>query len=271
MRNTLAIARKELSIYFTTPTAYAMFGGMTFICGLMFLAALGYFQQVSVQFMSFQQPQMLEHLNLTDMVVFPLLRNVGVVFLFICPFLAMRLVAEEKRNKTFELLMTTPISPWEIMLGKYAAALVLMLVAVVLIGLFPLIVSLFGNSGTMMNSGAGTGGVLDWGTVLSGLCGLLLVGSAMMAIGMFISSLTESVVVAAFVTFAILLVLWILGWQAGRLEGNSRAVLDYLTMPTHLEAFVKGAPGLKDVVYFLSFIIFFPFLTERAIEAQRWG
>jgi len=269
MRNTFAIARKELSIYFTTPTAYAMFGGMVFICGMMFLAALGYFQQISVQYMSFQQPQMLEHMNLTDMVIFPLFRNVGVIFLFICPFLSMRLVAEEKRNKTFELLLTTPISPWEIMAGKYLAALVLMLVAVGLIGLFPLIVSFFGSSGTFMK--AGEGSVLDWSTVLSGMVGLFLVGAAMMAIGMFISSLTESVVVAAFVTFAILLVLWIISWQAGRLEGNARDILDYIAMPSHLDSFVKGAPALKDLVYFLSFLVLFPFMTERAIEAQRWG
>ena len=85
MRNTLAIARKELSIYFTTPTAYAVYCGMCFIAGMMFLAALGYFQKMSMQFLSFQQPQLLEHLNLTDMVVYPLLRNVGVIFLFMVP------------------------------------------------------------------------------------------------------------------------------------------------------------------------------------------
>ena len=76
---------------------------------------------------------------------------------------------------------------------------------------------------------------------------------------------------AAFATFVVLLVLWILGWQAGRMEGNARAILDFVSMPGHLTAFVKGAPALKDLVYFLSFLIFFPFLTERAIEAQRWG
>jgi ABC-2 type transport system permease protein len=93
----------------------------------------------------------------------------------------------------------------------------------------------------------------------------------MMAIGMFISSLTESVVVAAFATFVVLLILWILGWQAGRLEGHARSILDFISMPGHLTAFVKGAPQLKDLTYFLSFLFFFPFLTERAIEAQRWG
>ena len=271
MRNTLAIARKELSIYFTTPIAYAMFGGMTFIAGMMFLAALGYFQQVSVQFMSFRQPEMLERLNLTDMVTTPLMMNVGVIFLFICPFLAMRLVAEEKRNRTFELLMTTPLRPWEIMAGKLLAALALMLVAVLLLAIFPLLVDYFGSSGTFLSSAKGTGGVLDWATVGSGLFGLFLVGAAMMAIGMFISSLTESVVLAAFATFVVLLMLWILGWQAGRMEGNARAILDFVSMPSHLTAFVKGDPALKDLVYFLSFLLFFPFLTERAIEAQRWG
>jgi ABC-2 type transport system permease protein len=271
MRNTLAISRKELSIYFTTPIAYAMFGGMTFIAGMMFLAALGYFQQLSGQFMSYRQPEMLERLNLTDMVTTPLLMNVGVIFLFICPFLAMRLVAEEKRNKTFELLMTTPVRPWEIMAGKLLAALTLMLVAVLLLAVFPLLVSAFGSSGTFMNSGAGKGAVLDWQTVFSGLFGLFLVGASMMAIGMFISSLTESVVLAAFATFVVLLVLWILGWQAGRMEGFGKSVLEFVSMPSHLSAFVKGGPALKDLCYFLSFLFFFPFLTERAIEAQRWG
>jgi ABC-2 type transport system permease protein len=269
MRNALAIAKKELSIYFTTPTAYAVFCGMTFIAGMMFLAALGYFQKMSLQFLSFQQPQLLEHLNLTDMVIYPLLRNVGVIFLFMTPFLAMRLIADEKRSRTFELLMTAPIRPFEIMLGKYLAALGLMAVAVALLALFPLIVTIFGTSGTMMNSGQGS--PVEWSTVLSGLLGLFLVGGAMMAVGMFVSSLTESVVVSALVTFVILLVLWILNWQAGRLEGAARDVLDYISMPTHLDAFAKGAPALKDLVYFLSFMILGPFFTERAIEAHRWA
>ncbi len=269
MRNALAIARKELSIYFTTPTAYAVFCGMTFIAGMMFLAALGYFQSMSLQFLSYQQPQLLEHLNLTDMVVYPLLRNVGVIFLFMTPFLAMRLVAEEKRSRTFELLMTVPIRPFEIMLGKYLAALALMAVAVGLLGLFPAIVSFFGSSGTIMSSGAGS--PIEWSTVFSGLIGLFLVGGAMMAVGLFVSSLTESVVVAALVTFVVLLVMWILNWQAGRMEGVARQVLDYLSMPTHLDAFAKGAPALKDVVYFATFMILGPFLTERAIEAHRWA
>ena len=269
MRNAVAIARKELSIYFTTPTAYAVFCGMTFIAGMMFLAALGYFQRMSMQFLSFQQPQLLDHLNLTDMVVYPLLRNVGVIFLFMTPFLSMRLIADEKRSRTFELLMTSPVRPFEIMLGKYLAAMALMAVAVILLGLFPLIVSFFGSAGTLMNSGGGS--PVEWVTVLSGLLGLFLVGAAMMAIGMFISSLTESVVVSALVTFVILLVIWILNWQAGRLEGTARDVLDYLSMPTHLDAFAKGAPALKDLVYFLSFMILGPFFTERAIEAHRWA
>jgi ABC-2 type transport system permease protein len=269
MRNALAIARKELSIYFTTPTAYAVFGGMTFIAGMMFLAALGYFQSLTMQFMSFQQTQMLEHLNLTDMVIYPLFRNVGVIFLFMAPFLSMRLIADEKRSRTFELLMTAPLRPWEIMLGKYLAALGLMLVAVLLLSLFPLLVSVFGSSGTLLNE-AGAHGPLEWSTVLSGLLGLFLVGAAMMAVGMFVSSVTESVVVAALVTFVILLVLWILNWQAGRMEGPGRAVLDYLAMPNHLDAFAKGAPSLKDLVYFLTFMFLGTFFTERAIEAQRW-
>jgi ABC-2 type transport system permease protein len=270
MRNALAIARKELSIYFTTPTAYAVFGGMTFIAGMMFLAALGYFQSLTLQFMTFQQSQMLEHLNLTDMVVYPLFRNVGVIFLFMAPFLSMRLVAEEKRNRTFELLMTAPLRPWEIMFGKYLAALGLMLVAVLLLSLFPIIVTLFGSSGTLI-SAADDHGPLEWSTVLSGLLGLFLVGGAMMAVGMFVSSVTENVVVAALVTFVILLVLWILNWQAGRMEGAGRAILDYISMPGHLDAFAKGAPALKDLVYFLTFMILGPFFTERAIEAQRWS
>ena len=269
MRNSLAIARKELSIYFTTPTAYAVFCGMTFIAGMMFLAALGYFQSMSLQFLSYQQPQLLDHLNLTDMVIYPLLRNIGVIFLFMTPFLSMRLIAEEKRSRTFELLMTAPVRPVEIMLGKYLSALALMAVAVALLGLFPVIISFFGTSGTLMNAGGGS--PVEWSTVLSGLLGLFLVGAAMMAVGMFVSSLTESVVVSALVTFVILLVIWILNWQAGRMEGAARDVLDYLSMPTHLDAFAKGAPGLKDLVYFLSFMVLGPFLTERAIEAQRWA
>lgn len=264
MRNAIAIAKKEAQIYFTTPIAYVVFFATSFIGAWFFLSLTSEFQRRSMQFMQFQAQGMLERMNLTDSVVIPLLLNMALILAFVVPFITMRLLAEERRQKTLELLMTAPIRSIDIVLGKFFAGLVILAVVIGIIAFFPIALSFFSSSMT------GSGGI-EWQTVISGLVGLFLMGAAFLAIGLFISALTDSQVVAAIITFFVLLLTWVVNWKAGDMEGAWREVMIYLSSVGHLVSFARGIVDLKDLVYFLSVIVLGLFLTHRAVEAQRWA
>lgn len=264
MRNAIAIAKKELQIYFTTPIAYVVFFATSFIGAWFFLSLTGEFQRRSMQFMEYRAQGMLEQMNLTDWVVMPLVMNMALILAFVVPFVTMRLLAEERRQQTLELLMTAPIRSVDIVLGKFLAGKIILLVVVGIVAAFPVLLSFFSSSMT-------GGGGIEWQTVLSGLLGLFLMGLAFLAIGLFISSLTDSQVVAAIITFFVLLLTWVVNWKAGDVEGAWREVLVYLSSVGHLASFARGIIDLKDLVYFLSVIVLGLFLTHRAVEAQRWA
>src|SRR5437588_9605174 len=261
MRNAIAIAKKELNIYFATPIAYVMFTLFVVIGSYFFLRLLGAYEQASMAYMRFQQPEMMNRLNFQDAIFRNLFGNLGVILIFIIPFLTMRLVAEEKRQKTMELLYTTPITPGDIVWGKYLAAIAILVCTLGLTLLYPVLVQLVAKD---------QNGV-EWRSILLGYAGLFLLGAAYMALGLFISSLTESQVVAALITFVVLLMTWIIGWTAQETEGAMREFVQYLSSVTHLDSFSRGTVDLKDLVYFLSICALGLFATHRAIEAHRWS
>ena len=262
MRNSIAIAKKELYLYFTTPIAYVAFFATSFIGAWFFLSLTSSFQRQSMQFVQFQAQQMLERMNLTDMVAAPLLVNMGLILTFVIPFLSMRLFAEERRQKTMELLMTAPVRSSEIVFGKFLSALVVLAVGIAIVAAFPALLSVFGS---------GAGGAIEWQTVGAGLAGLFLCGAAFLAIGLFVSSLTDSQVVAALITFFVLLLTWMISWKAAEAEGVWRDVILHASSVTHLVQFARGIVDLSDVVYFLSVIVLGLFLTHRAVESRRWA
>lgn len=261
MRNSIAIARKELNIYFATPIAYVMFTLFVVIGSYFFLRLLGAYQAASLQYMRFNAPELMNRLNFQDAIFRNLFGNLGVILIFIVPFLTMRLLAEEKRTKTIELLYTTPLSPGDIVFGKYLAAVVILLCALGLTLLYPVLLQLL----------AGDGSGVEWRSIATGYLGLFLLGAAYMALGLFVSSLTESQVVAALITFVLLLMTWIIGWAAQETEGVARDVVVYLSSVSHLDTFSRGVLDLKDLVYFLSVIVLGLFATHRAVEAHRWS
>jgi ABC-2 type transport system permease protein len=266
MRNVLAIARKELNVYFTTPIAYVVFAAMTFFASYFFIAAVKQFLEASM--MAMQMPQYADpsRLNLTDFVIAPVVFNMGIFFAFVTPLVSMRLIAEERRQRTFELLMTTPVRPLEIVLGKYLGGLVIMGVTVGLLMLLPMILDFFAAS-----SGTGGSGGIEWQTTFAAYFGLFLWTAAALALGLFVSALTDSQAVAAIISILLLLLLWLASWMAGGAEGVTRDVLSYLSASQHLVNFVRGVFELKDLVYYLSWIVLAIFLTHRAVEAQRWA
>lgn len=260
MRATLAIARKELNVAFTTPVAWAMFGAVVFFTALWFNGLLDLYRLYTTQAVQLQNPELLARLSLTELMG-QLLGTVAVFLVIAAPFLSMRLLAEETQRRTLELLLTAPVRPFQIVLGKYLAALVLVGVSVALVAVFPALLSALGR---------GAGG-LEWETVGAGLLGLFLLGAMAMAVGLFFSSLTDSVVVAALVSLVVLLGLWFAPVMAVGKEGLAKDLAAALSAQEHLVAFTRGRLELADVLYYLSFVVLGLFLSERAVEARRWG
>jgi ABC-2 type transport system permease protein len=237
---------------------------VAFFSAQFFNGALDAWRFLTLRATQFQQPEMLDQLNLTDLVVGRLFGSIGVFLVIAAPFLSMRLVAEEKRARTFELLLTSPVRPFEIVAGKYLAALAMVGLCVAIVAMFPLLLAAYGE-------GASGGSAVEWQTVGTGLLGLFLLGAMAMAVGMFVSALTESVVVAALVSLVVLLALWVVTIFTIGVEGPLRELTAGLSASEHLSSFLSGRIELKDVVYYLSFVVLGLYLTDRAIEAHRWS
>jgi ABC-2 type transport system permease protein len=264
MRNILAIAGKDARVYLTTWTSYILFGGFVLITAFFFAVLVGQYQMMSLQSMQTQQPWMLEQMNLTDLVMGNIFRNISVFFLFLLPILTMRLIAEERKGKTLELLMTAPVRPIEIVLGKYLAAVAIMAIMLGLTLVFPLLLQIYGGTA---HAGQGP---LDWSTILVGYLGMFLLGAAFLAIGLFASSVTESQIVAVIVSFALLLIFFVIGYSSASGEGFWRSALEYVSITNHLENFIRGIIKLQSIVYYLSLVFVGLFLSYRVVEAQRW-
>ena len=263
MRNTLAICGKETRVYLTTWTSYVLFAAFMLITAFFFQRFVIEFQFRSLQFMQMQAQNMIDQLNLTDLVMVPVFLNVVVFFLFMLPIMTMRLVAEERRNKTLELLMTSPVRPWEIVAGKYLAALLIMGIMLALTVLFPVLLNQFGATSLGDNP-------LDWRTVAVSYVGMALLGAAFVAVGLFASSVSESQIVAVLVSFAVLLMFYVIGFASRGEEGFWAQLFTYLSIHTHLEGFMRGLIRLQDVIYFTSLAFMGLFFSFRMIEAQRW-
>jgi len=252
--NVLAIFKREVRTYFTSPIAYALLTIFAIICGFMFTSILAQFQRASFQ--SAMNPSMAQGMNATEWVVRPLLRNVAVILLFLMPIVTMRLLAEERRTGTLELLFTFPIRDVELLGGKFLAALAIFLVMLAL----PLINIL------MLASLA----PLEWQAIGVAFAGLMLLGMTFLAIGLFCSSLTENQIVAAVLTFGAALLFWIIDWSADSTGGTLGQVLNHLSIIRHFDSFQRGVIESKDLIFYLNFTIFGLFLTMRAVESHRW-
>lgn len=264
MRNIIAIARKELGIYFTTPLPYALFAVATIAMGVFLVGVVQKFQEMTVLAMRMPQYFDITKVNLTELVVMPFLSQAGLLLVFISPFLSMRLIAEERRQRTIELLMTAPVRSVEIVLGKYLAGFLILAMAVALTFLSPVMLERFavGSDG---QSG------IDWSTVRVAFLGLMLWAMAAMAVGLFVSALTDSQAVASIVTLLFLVLVWCCGWIGQGGEGVLSSALTYMGVPGHLDAFMNGLVRLEDITYFLSFVVLGLFLAHRAVEGHRWA
>jgi len=195
-------------------------------------------------------------MDVNEWVIRPVLMNVSVIGLFLIPMITMRLFAEEKRSGTIELLATSPVRDFEIILGKWFAALLMYIAILAVSALNILILFAYGSP--------------DWRPLLVGYFGLILQGGCLLAIGTFISTTTRNQIIAGVGTFAICLLLWVLDWVTAFETTATSKVLSYLSVVTHFEPFSKGVLDSKDIIFYFSVIVFGLFLTARSMESLRW-
>jgi ABC-2 type transport system permease protein len=231
-----AVVRKELYSYLVSPMAYVVAAVFLLINGFIFFLILQN---------GFAQP------NLQ-----PLLPTTAFLLLLVIPVLTMRLLAEERGTGTVELLMTFPLTDTQVVLGKYLATMVVYVLMLVPTLAYVVVLKVYGNS--------------EWGPLITAYLGLILLGGAFVAVGMFSSSLARNQIVAGVVGIGILLLLWVLGAAAGVLGPRLSGVLSYLSLSDHFQNFGQGVIELKDVVFYLSFIVGALFLTVRIFESARW-
>ena len=248
-----AIVRKEWQHYFGSPIAYAALFTWNMLFSVFFMFALNYFLEASMG-PGGRGPKP----NINEWIFRPTLMNMAIVALFVAPMLTMRLFAEEQRQGTWELLATSPISDWQIVLGKFFGA--------VSIYVLMIATSLLNFAAVFIYADPRP----EWKPVLTGALALLLMGSCFIALGGFLSTLTRNQIVAGILSFCLFLAIWTLGWLDNPTASAPMRALGYLGVTNHMEDMVKGVIDTKDVIFYLSFIGFGLFLTQQSVESRRW-
>ena len=236
IRNLMAVTRRETKAYFTMPSAY--------VVGAMFLILTGVFFVFDID-----QP-------FAEAGVRGLIDWASFFLIFLAPLLTMRLLAEEQKLGTLELLLTSPVREWEVVLGKYIASLIMLLAILAVTSYYVILMYIFGTP--------------DSGPVLSAYLGLILYGAAALSIGLLGSSLSSNQIVAAVVGTAVLLFFSFINRVSTVIEGAPASFLDALSMESRLADFTRGIIDTSHVIYFLSLIAIFVFITIRALETRRW-
>lgn len=254
MKNSWIIAKRDLGSFFNSPIFYVITTVFLIIYSYIFVNILSFFSMQSMQSGQFQQMGIA--LNINEMVIEPSFQNMAVVLLLIIPIITMRSFAEEKKSKTFRLLLSSPVHLKEIIWGKFLACMIVITVMV--------LISSYSIGFLFMI------GEPDIGPVLTGYLGILLTAGCYVSIGIFASSLTENQIVAAVITFGFSLFMWVIGWGAQTANSTTGQVLQYLSVIEHMDRFLKGMIETSDLAYYLSFIIFGLFLCYRTLDSNRW-
>lgn len=243
MRNIWTIAKREFNHYFVSPVAYAVAFALLLVLGGIFAIN---FAQVAISGGSPQVEQWVFGPFVT-------------LAIFLVPGVTMRLLSEEQRSGTMELLMTAPLREWELIIGKWLAAMAFMTVMLFLTLFYFVITNAFTTPG------------LDWGVAFAAYVGFILLLGALLAVGLFISSLFTNQIAAFFTTAGVILILWIIGLFVQNQTGVVADVINYIDLSGHFyDNFVDGKIDLSDVTYFVSAIVLFLFLAARVVESRRW-
>ena len=266
MRHVATIAGRELRSYFVSPVAYAVLALFAVIGGFLFLASVLAFDAQISEAQQYQAWDFLQTVNLNDHVITPFFEIMWIVVLLLVPGLTMGVFAAEKANGTEELLLTSPLTIWDLVLGKFLASVAMVTVLVGMLGAFAGILFWYGDpSPELLRTGAG-------------LLAMWAIGVHYAAVGCFTSSLTRSQLIAFFLAVVLLLFLWLVGavaqfgafQQTFGVESTLGQVLSWLSSSDHLENLLKGIVDTRDLVYFAAVTAIFLILTKAAVESVRW-
>jgi ABC-2 type transport system permease protein len=233
--NVWAVAVRELRSYFLSPLAYVIIALFVALAGYLFALILANGRQASLS---------------------GLVQNVSVLYLFIVPAISMRLLAEEQRTGTVELLLTNPVQEWEIVTGKYLASILLVLVMLGLTLLFPLFLFVFGSP--------------DAGPMITGYLGIFLQAAAFLSVGLWASSLTQNQIVAAIISFAALLILWLSDSLGQFLGGTAGQIVSYTSVINHFQEFPQGVIESRDVIYYMTLVVAGLVLSTLSLQSRRY-
>ena len=234
--NTLAIAQRELKSYFVSPVAYVVTAFFLLIAGYLFSLILLQSNEATLRYLQ---------------------SNLSVIWLFVTPFLTMRLLAEEQRSGTIELLLTNPVRDAEVVAGKYLGALVFLFFMLAFTLYYPALIYLLS-------------GRPDLGPMAAGYLGIVLQAGAFLAVGLLASSLTENQMISAILSFAVLLVLWLADAVSNNLGSPVKDIFKYLSITQQFNDFPRGIIDTSHVVYFLSLVAACLALTVLSLQTRRW-
>ena len=258
MKKTIAIFEKELKSFFYSPMAYVVIAVFTALTGVFFYLYLSNFVETAfrAEIMAQQYRQMPQKMNVNLMLIRPYFWNIALIALFTLPAITMRLFSEEKKQGTIELLYTAPISSLQIVLGKFFAGLTFFAVLLIPTILFQSLLFVYGEPELL--------------PVISGYIGLLFLGSAFIAMGLFISTTTENQIIAAIGGFALSLFLWIVGWGASYAGPTLAPFLEYISIINHFEDFAQGVIDSSHVAYYVLFSFVGIYMSLKSIESIKW-
>lgn len=255
MRNIIAICKRELLSFFVSPIAYFVITGFTLLVGFFFFNYFSLFLRM-YQMSAYLSMRGMPLPNLNQTIIEGVYQTMIVILVFLVPLLTMRIVAEDKRRGTFELLLTSPVSVFEIVMGKFLSLAVIIFAMLSISFIFPLLLIVYGAP--------------EVPPILSGFVGVLLCTLGFASIGMAVSSFTENQIVAGVSSMVTLLLLYVIQAPAESLDGTVADVLRYLSPVDQVQDFVRGVITLKATVYFVSMITLGLFLSQRALDALRW-
>jgi ABC-2 type transport system permease protein len=247
MYNIWTIAKREYNLYFASPVAY--------MAAFVILLVLGVFFFLNIQVASVQQG----YVPGVEITMVPL----GTMLILVTPAITTRLLAEERRLGTIELLLTAPVRDWELVVGKWLGGFLLLATIVILTLVFPILLNQFVDPG------------IDQGPLVSGYLGLILLCASLAAVGVFISSLFSNQIAAFTTTMGVLIFLWWVMRPIAQVAGpavSSAELLTYLDYSGHfLDNMVRGVIELADVIYYLSVTALALFFGSVSVEIRRWG
>ncbi|MEA2062675.1 MAG: ABC transporter permease subunit [Gemmatimonadota bacterium] len=258
MRNIFTIFWREFKTYFTSPIAYVVIGVFFFLIANRFVFKFDQFVQTSFEEISkaVQAQEMMPKFSINDQVIRYVFQHMRTMSLFLLPMITMRLFAEERKIGTIELLITSPITITQLVLGKFLAGFILYIAMVLPTAIFHFFLFKYGNP--------------DLGPILTSYAGILLFGAAVISVGLLISSLTENQIIAGALTFGAFLFLWIMGRLGDTTFTVWGKIANYLSITSHYSNFTMGLVDSRDVIFYLSFTFIGLFLTYQSISSLRW-